>query len=63
MYVCICKAVTEKQIQQAVREGAADYKTLRDKTGVASMCGKCGSDAKSCFKELSGAAELAYCAS
>ncbi len=51
MYVCVCKAVTEKQIQQAVREGASDYKSLRDKTGVASMCGKCGNDAKSCLRQ------------
>jgi len=46
MYVCICKGVTEKTIQEAAKSGVNDYKSLRDKTGVASQCGKCGSDAK-----------------
>jgi bacterioferritin-associated ferredoxin len=53
MYVCICKAVTEKHIQEAVRSGVNDYKVLRDKTGVASQCGKCGNDAKNCFRQQS----------
>ncbi|AUM11598.1 (2Fe-2S)-binding protein [Ketobacter alkanivorans] len=53
MYVCICKAVTEKHIQQAVKSGVNDYKELRDRTGVGSQCGKCGNDAKSCLRQQS----------
>ncbi len=51
MYVCICKGVTEKTIQEAAKSGVNDYKSLRDKTGVASQCGKCGSDAKNCLRQ------------
>ncbi len=53
MYVCICKGVTEKHIQEAAKSGVSDYKSLRDKTGLGSQCGKCGSDAKSCLRQHS----------
>ncbi|MAR92406.1 MAG: (2Fe-2S)-binding protein [Pseudomonadota bacterium] len=51
MYVCVCKAVTEKHIQQAVKSGVNDYRSFRDRTGVGSQCGKCGTEAKSCFRQ------------
>ena len=41
MYVCICHAVTEAQVRQAVSEGATDVKTLKRKLGVGSECGRC----------------------
>lgn len=41
MYVCICHAVTEKQVRQAVSDGAVDVKTLKQKLGVGSECGRC----------------------
>ncbi len=53
MYVCICKAVTDKQIQQAVKSGAESYKCLRDKTGLGTQCGKCGVEAKNLLQRAS----------
>jgi bacterioferritin-associated ferredoxin len=41
MYVCICKAVSEKRIARAVAEGATTLKDLRDSTGLGTNCGKC----------------------
>ncbi|BDY06572.1 MULTISPECIES: (2Fe-2S)-binding protein [Ferrimonas] len=41
MYVCICHAVTEKQVRQAVDDGATDVKSLKQKLGVGSECGRC----------------------
>jgi bacterioferritin-associated ferredoxin len=41
MYVCICKAVSEKRIARAVGEGATTLKDLREKTGLGTNCGKC----------------------
>lgn len=41
MYVCICKAVTDKQIRRARDEGVATLEDLRDTLGVASGCGSC----------------------
>jgi bacterioferritin-associated ferredoxin len=41
MYVCICKAVTERRIVRAVAEGATTLRDLRDATGLGGGCGKC----------------------
>lgn len=48
MYVCVCRAVTDKQIKRAVEEGARSMRDLRERLGVCSACGKCGP----CAKEL-----------
>ena len=42
MYVCICKAVTDRQIHHAIAQGAASVRALRHQLGVTSECGKCG---------------------
>ncbi len=52
MYICLCKGITESQIQQAVKNGA-DYRSLRNELGLASECGSCGSRAKSLIKATS----------
>jgi len=42
MIVCVCKAVSDKQIRRAV--GAGEVVSLRDRTrdmGVGTCCGKC----------------------
>jgi bacterioferritin-associated ferredoxin len=41
MYVCICKAVSERRIARAVAEGATTLKDLREATGLGTGCGKC----------------------
>lgn len=49
MYVCVCNAVTERQIHQAVKQGAKTVKHLKDSLGVGTECGKCVSCAKACL--------------
>jgi len=49
MYVCLCKGITESQVQQAINNGA-DYKTLREDLGLASDCGQCGNICKEMVK-------------
>lgn len=51
MYVCLCKAVTDRQIREAVCEGACSMRELRLRLGVASECGKCAQCANSVLKE------------
>jgi bacterioferritin-associated ferredoxin len=51
MYVCVCNAVTERQVHQAVRQGAKTVKHLKEQLGVGAECGKCVSCAKACLKE------------
>ncbi|MDP2715995.1 MULTISPECIES: bacterioferritin-associated ferredoxin [unclassified Rheinheimera] len=41
MYVCLCKAVTDKAIKQKVAEGVSTMRELKMCTGVGSQCGKC----------------------
>lgn len=46
MYVCICNAVTDREIRQCAELGACTLDELRDSLGVASCCGKCEGDAR-----------------
>ena len=63
MYVCVCAAVTERQIHQAVQRGASRLQDLREDLGVAAECGRCASCAKQCLREAqSGIEQPAYAA-
>ena len=55
MYVCVCMAVTERQIHVAARNGAKTLKDLRQDLGVSSQCGQCASCAKQCLRDAHGA--------
>ncbi|MCT7357482.1 MAG: (2Fe-2S)-binding protein [Thalassobium sp.] len=50
MYVCLCKAVTQQQIEQAVEQGDS-YAQIRQKLGVGTDCGCCGQSAKQMVRE------------
>lgn len=41
MYICICNAVTESSIRQAVRDGARNIFDLIGRTGCSTQCGRC----------------------
>ncbi|HAT41366.1 MAG TPA: (2Fe-2S)-binding protein [Rheinheimera sp.] len=41
MYICVCKAVSDKKIRQLVQEGATSMRELKQCLGVGSQCGKC----------------------
>lgn len=51
MYVCNCKAVTEREIRQAVELGAGSLADLKEALGVATGCGKCASHARSVLRD------------
>ncbi len=53
MYVCLCKAVTDRQIKSAIDEGANSLGQLRRCLGVASQCGKCGITAREILEQHS----------
>ncbi len=50
MYVCVCNAVTDKQIFNAAKNGAKTVKDLKNTLGVASECTSCVGCAKACLK-------------
>lgn len=47
MYVCICNAITDRQIKETVANGATSLTDLKDRLGVASCCGCCADLASS----------------
>jgi bacterioferritin-associated ferredoxin len=51
MYVCICKAVTDKQIRRAAAAGVDNLYELREALGVASGCGSCADEAEAILDE------------
>lgn len=54
MYVCVCQAVTERQVREAVEQGAHSLRALREHLGVASECGRCAHCAHGIIKECQG---------
>lgn len=47
MFVCICNAVTDRQIKETVAAGAGTLTDLTDRLGVAGCCGCCADLASS----------------
>lgn len=41
MIICVCNAVSEKQIREAIRGGASSIGDLRAATGCGTNCGSC----------------------
>lgn len=46
MYICVCKAVSDKRIERSVEQGVCRLKDLKDMTGLGSCCGKCVPEAR-----------------
>jgi bacterioferritin-associated ferredoxin len=46
MYVCVCKAVTDTQIKQAIDNGVCTRRQLFQCFGVGGDCGKCNKQVK-----------------
>ena len=41
MYVCVCNAVTDRDIGSAVADGCGSLRELREQLGVGACCGRC----------------------
>ena len=54
MYVCICNAVTDRDIRAAAHAGASSFADLQARTGCSDCCGNCESLARELFDEASG---------
>jgi bacterioferritin-associated ferredoxin len=54
MYVCICNAITDKQIRAAAESGTTDVWGLQAKLGVATGCGSCMDTAAEILAEYRG---------
>jgi bacterioferritin-associated ferredoxin len=47
MIICVCKAVSDRQIKAAVKGGATCMRDLTRELGVGTCCGKCVPEARS----------------
>lgn len=61
MYVCICKAVSDQDIKEAVANGAEDLLTIQSRLGAATGCGGCADYAEQVINEAL-ANKLSYAA-
>ncbi len=52
MYVCICNAITEKDIHKAVEEGISTLEKLSEVTSVSKHCGCCADHASKVLQEV-----------
>lgn len=51
MYVCLCKAITDTRIRDAVIDGADSLADVRRDLGVASNCGRCAQCARQVIRQ------------
>lgn len=51
MYICICNAITEKDIHQAVKQGISTMEMLSELTSVSRQCGCCKNHAHQILEE------------
>ena len=61
MYVCICRQVTDRDIYQAVAQGASRMRDLREQLGVSEQCGRCAGCAHEVLKEARQSCTCAAC--
>ncbi len=51
MYVCICHAVTDREIREAVDRGARSFSEVQSHVPVAGCCGRCEATARAVVSE------------
>lgn len=56
MYVCICTGITDRQIKQAIKEGAHSLTALGQELGIALQCGECACLTQEILSETLGLA-------
>jgi bacterioferritin-associated ferredoxin len=63
MYICLCNAVTERQVRECARSGACSVDELASKLGVGAGCGRCIECAVDVLREVHPGTEPALLAS
>ncbi len=60
MFVCLCKAVTENHIREAVADGVRDFDDLRARLDLANECGTCENTALDVFEACTISTDMFY---
>jgi len=58
MYVCLCEAVTDREIRAAAESGCTNMRQLGKQTGVGRNCGRCASMARDILREYRQTVDL-----
>lgn len=62
MYVCICHGITDRQIREALDQGANSLGEVQMRVPVGGCCGRCLPTAQEVVEEhLEGAAQISCC--
>ncbi|MBI1284458.1 MAG: hypothetical protein GC183_09005 [Thiobacillus sp.] len=61
MYICICRQDTDRDIHEALAQGACRMRDLRERLGVSMQCGKCAECAHTVLKEACDACVSPAC--
>ena len=59
MYACVCHAVTEDEVVEAIDHGAASVEAVGDTTRAGTCCGSCHDHIEAIIDERCGACPLA----
>lgn len=51
MYICLCRAVSDEEIKEAIRCGAHCTHALEHELGVSTQCGKCRPEVKALLQQ------------
>lgn len=62
MYVCICQAISDRQIREVVDRGAASVYEVQAHLPVASCCGRCEDSVREVIEAQIGATPRAVAA-
>ena len=46
MYLCVCRAVRESEVDIAIDQGCRTFKDISDQTGCSKECGQCAQTVK-----------------
>ncbi len=60
MYVCICKAITDHEIRDAVDGGARTLADLSKTLGIATGCGQCACEVEQILEDARPLAPVLY---
>lgn len=52
MIVCVCKSITDREIEATIEAGETSFDGLQRNLGVGTQCGACSCEVKCLLKEI-----------
>jgi bacterioferritin-associated ferredoxin len=59
MFICVCNAITDRQVRQCAELGVTSLEALRETLSVATCCGRCETAVRELLQECGGERPLA----